>query len=154
MKIHTTISNKKSAGFTLIELLVVVAIIGMLVSVVMVSLTNARVRSRDAKRLTDMNQIKAGLDLYFLNGAGYPDPSLWVAGSNLTCNGNSIMKIPADALAGFTYTYTTSGYTATGCGGTVYYTYEVQFTTEAKTEIGPAGTYYLSPSGITSAAPF
>jgi prepilin-type N-terminal cleavage/methylation domain-containing protein len=149
-----TKTRRQNSGFTLIELLVVVAIIGMLVSVVMVSMTNARIRSRDAKRLADMNQIKAGLDLYFLNGGGYPDPALWVAGSNLTCNGNSIMRIPTDALAGFTYDYTVGGFTSTGCGGTVYYTYKVQFTTEAKTEIGPGGTYFISPSGITATAPF
>ncbi|MFH1713569.1 MAG: type II secretion system protein, partial [Patescibacteria group bacterium] len=51
----------KQKGFTLIELLVVIAIIGMLSSIVLVSLNPARQKSRDAKRLSDMKQIVLAL---------------------------------------------------------------------------------------------
>jgi prepilin-type N-terminal cleavage/methylation domain-containing protein len=59
-------------GFTLIELLVVVAIIAILSSVVIASLASARVKSRDARRISDVRQITLALDLYFDSKGYYP----------------------------------------------------------------------------------
>ncbi|MEO8065243.1 MAG: prepilin-type N-terminal cleavage/methylation domain-containing protein [Candidatus Doudnabacteria bacterium] len=63
---------KKSNGFTLIELLVVIAIIGLLAAIVLVSLSSARLKARDAKRIADVKQMMSGLELYFTDHAGYP----------------------------------------------------------------------------------
>lgn len=64
-------------GFTLIELLVVIAIIGVLASIVLASLNNARKKSRDARRITDIKQIQLALELYFDGqGSKYPDASI------------------------------------------------------------------------------
>lgn len=62
----------KKKGFTLIELLVVIAIIGILSSVVVVSLQSARVKARDAKRIADVDAIKSALSLYYDSNLSYP----------------------------------------------------------------------------------
>ncbi len=60
-------------GFTLIELLVVIAIIGLLASIVMVSLSAARVKGRDAVRLSELNSLQTALELYANDhGGNYP----------------------------------------------------------------------------------
>ena len=51
------ILRKKSKGFTLLETLVVIAIIGLIGSVVFVSLNNARRKGADAKRKIEISQI-------------------------------------------------------------------------------------------------
>ncbi len=55
----------KKRGFTLIELLVVIAIIGLLASIVLVSLNTARVKARDAKRIADIKQIQLALEMKY-----------------------------------------------------------------------------------------
>ncbi|MFH1820415.1 MAG: type II secretion system protein [Candidatus Nealsonbacteria bacterium] len=57
--------TKKQKGFTLIELLVVIAIIGILSSIVLVSMGGARRSARDAARKADMRQIISAQELYY-----------------------------------------------------------------------------------------
>lgn len=59
-------------GFTLIELLVVISIIGLLSSIVLTSVNSARAKARDARRITDLNQIRTALELYFDANGFYP----------------------------------------------------------------------------------
>ena len=66
-KINSKFSFRE--GFTLIELLVVIAIIGILSSVVLASLNSARAKARDARRKSDLNQIRIALSMYY-NGYG------------------------------------------------------------------------------------
>lgn len=55
----------KSRGFTLIELLVVIAIIGIIATVVLVGLSNAREKANIAKTVITVKQVKTSLNLYF-----------------------------------------------------------------------------------------
>ncbi len=62
---------KTKRGFTLIELLVVIAIIGVLASVVLASLNNARQKGRDAKRISDLKNVQLANESYFDDEGGY-----------------------------------------------------------------------------------
>jgi len=72
--------KNRSVGFTLIELLVVISIIGLLASVVLVALNNARSRSRDTKRVADMNQVSKALEMYYNENSHYPTSTGSVSG--------------------------------------------------------------------------
>ena len=52
-------------GFTLIELLVVIAIIGILASVVLVSLNSARNRGNDAAVKANLSGVRTQAELYY-----------------------------------------------------------------------------------------
>jgi len=64
--------KNKQTGFTLIELLVVIAIIGVISTLAVVAFGNARIKSRDAKRMSDLLQISKALDLYYADQTYYP----------------------------------------------------------------------------------
>lgn len=61
----TIFAKNKKGGFTLIELLVVIAIIGILASIVLVSLGNVRAKARDATRQSDIKQISTAMELAY-----------------------------------------------------------------------------------------
>ena len=66
------LSHKNNKGFPLIELLVVVAIIGLLSSIVLSSLNNARISARDTRRISDMKNISTALELFYSTYGRYP----------------------------------------------------------------------------------
>jgi general secretion pathway protein G len=124
---------KKSKGFTLIELLVVVAIIGVLATIVLSSLSEARARARDAKRLADIKTIQTALEVYNLDNGTYPTTS-WASSHNsswATLEAQLGINLPTDPLnnaisasnsaANGQYTYGYFGHTSsTYCSGNAY----------------------------------
>ena len=66
------ITNYKCSGFTLIEIIVVVAIIGILATVVIISLSGAQAKARDSQRVSDIKQIQSAVEMYHEVNNKYP----------------------------------------------------------------------------------
>jgi len=77
----------KKKGFTLIELLVVIAVIGLLASIVLVSLGPARKKARDARRQSDIRQINLAMEMCYDDAAC----------SGATGGANQYLEITVDA---------------------------------------------------------
>ena len=90
--------KKYTRGFTLIELLVVIAIIGILSSVVLVSLNSARTKAGDARVISDVQQVRTALETGY-DGTGYPDLASNDFTGTAKAAGTPIGKLIADAVA-------------------------------------------------------
>ena len=101
-------SKRGERGFTLIELLVVIAIIGILATIVLVSLNTARQKARDTRRISDMRQVALALEMYYDDNSAYPgDTALaneWVDMDTAIEAGGYITSVPSDPSTG-TYQY-------------------------------------------------
>jgi len=93
-------------GFTLIELLVVIAIIGVLSSVVLASLSTARAKSRDSRRISDIEQIRLSLELFFDAFQSYPSTTPITStasvegGVQMLVTRNYLQQVPVPPVGG------------------------------------------------------
>lgn len=164
--------KRRLEGFTLIELLVVISIIGLLASVVLVALSGARAKSRDAKRVADLNQFAKALELFYNDAAAYPTGTAGYTGYTtgagatlgagvlqaITSKGTFLMTptylvaipqapTPADNASGATCTTANNAYTyqAANDGST----YTISFCLGNSTTGGlSAGIRHLTPGGF------
>lgn len=60
------------AGFTLIELIVVIAILGILATIGLTSFQTSQMKSRDARRKSDLEQVQRALEAYMNDYGNYP----------------------------------------------------------------------------------
>ena len=111
--------KKNKKGFTLIELLVVIAIIGLLATLSVIALNTARVKARDARRVSDIKQIQTALEMYFDANNAYP---IVTAANGSVPTSTYISSVPTNpqpvdtgcsATAGNNYIYNSDGTTYT-----------------------------------------
>jgi prepilin-type N-terminal cleavage/methylation domain-containing protein len=168
--------NKK--GFTLIELLVVIAIIGLLSTLAVVALNNARQKSRDAKRVADVKQMQTAMELFYNDCNGYPVQNVAAlittalsAGTSAggdNCDGGAgeptiytfLSTIPTAPLpldyttvcttANGTYYYQSTNSDGTACDGTANTcaSYTIAYCLGAPTGSLPIGARHATPSGM------
>jgi general secretion pathway protein G len=92
---------KKNTGYTFIEILVVVTLIAVLVMVGVVSYGTITKRTRDARRVSDIEQIRSALEMYRADNGYYPTLALatYVGVDQLTTDlvdGGYISALPTD----------------------------------------------------------
>jgi len=148
--------HNKSKGFTLIELLVVISIIGLLSTLAMVALNNARKSSRDAKRVSDMKQLQTAMEMAYDASTGtktYPTcaaaslVSACTAGNIATYMGGiANLNDPSSATACTSTSAAVCNYAFTAAGTATGYT--VTFYLEGATANLVAGLHTLTQAGI------
>jgi len=104
--------KKGQSGFTLIELLVVIAIIGILATIVLVSLNTARSKARDVRRVSDLRQMALALEMYYDSNDAYPVQATCTTIPAALESGGYIAAIPADpGTTSYAYGGTATSYT-------------------------------------------
>ena len=91
---------KTKKGFTLIELLVVIAIIGILASIVLVSMGGARAKARDAVRKSDMRQIVSAQQLCYDDSTCNGQDEFFQSSTWPTAIGTYMPSVPTDPGTG------------------------------------------------------
>ena len=105
-------------GFTVVELLVVVAIIGILSTIIIVSLSAAKYRANDTKRKADLKSMGLSLVQYYSANGAYPatgvSPGVIFEGGddyipNIYPTYTNGAPLPNDPEGGDNYSYTSDG---------------------------------------------
>jgi len=121
--------------------LVVIAIIGLLATLSVLSLNNARAKARDAKRVADVKQMMTALELYFNDNQQYTSslaPGEQIA-SGTTVYMNVVPTPPTPPVAIQAYTYTATNSNAS---------YTLEYYLEGQVGSIPAGLHTANPSAL------
>ena len=66
------LSLKSSSGFTIIEILVIILIIGILLTILILTYSGIQVRQRNTTRINDIKLIQASLETFYAQSGFYP----------------------------------------------------------------------------------
>jgi len=142
-------NNQK--GISITELLLVIAVIVALSLISIFSLNDQRAKARDAKRLSDIRQIRTGLEFYYSDHQEYP-----IVTEKIRLSSGTYAKLCSKQEGGFVSS-------SVSCAPETTYIeiipndpatinkyeysgkidgYDLKFATEQSTILGPAWTYH------------
>jgi type II secretion system protein G len=150
-------------GFTLIELLVVISIIGLLASIVLASLLEAKLKAENTKYKSSIKEVQKALALYYSEKNIFPDvaytiqPSAalgdtWTLsyGAQELVSGRYMSLLPVAKAGGasFYYTATTASFsTNIYCGATKVQPNSYYITIRAANPSAPSLSAYYPAQG-------
>lgn len=113
-------------AFTLIELLIVIAIIGILAGILFVSIgQNPLIKSRDAKRVSDLQNLRTALTLYYTDNNAYPATLATMSPTYIPAVPIDPKNATATPAASATTCHDTTGVSVAYNGGNYGYVYNV-----------------------------
>lgn len=109
------LKKQKKSGFTFIELLVSAVIVITLSTIALVYYQSAQRKSRDSKRKSDLQQIRAALEMHRSQEGVYPSGDWAAMITELTATGNEYLGQAPQDPGNASYVYSSSGATYTMC---------------------------------------
>ncbi len=137
---------RNTNGYSFIEMIIVVAIVSILATLVIVSVQSARISARDSRRVSDINEIRSALNLYYSKYNQYP--TAITPGQALTVN--SVIYLES-------VPHNPTPYTDNGCPDKDYdysqissgLSYTLSFCLGYKQDTISAGSNIAIPEGIS-----
>ncbi len=146
-------NSRLPKGFTLLELLLVIGIIALLSVIVVIGLADARAKSRDAKRLSDMVFIAKALELHTTNVGPVSIEDCNQGSATLACKTTGALHwelyLDPAGSSGCRNTSSNSCQYVIGRANPRSDDYEICFVTEREGILGPRGVYKRTNSGFS-----